>query len=236
MKPWMEEFIHQCLVKIPDLLYRQRLTAELSDHLASLSEDLEAEGLPAGQAQALALERMGDPEELSRQFYSRWRQHVRSPRYVLSQLALTCCIIGLSVLLVYLALGAAGLTYDAAPGLSMAGNPLLTSAVGVLLFLLLFSLGAFWLTRRFQGHTFPRRMVLLGLLLAWLGQLYFLLLLGALLYGIPLYEPASLLARISGGGDPIAPWFTPGYLLLTLAGCGFLSLLAPPLLQRNQEF
>lgn len=236
MKPWMEEFIHQCLVKIPDLLYRQRLTAELSDHLASLSEDLEAEGLPAGQAQALALQRMGSPEELSRQFYSRWRQHVRSPRYVLSQLALTCCIIGLSVLLVYLTLGAAGLTYDAAPGLSMAGNPLLTSTVGVLLFLLPFSLGAFWLTRRFQGHTFPRRMVLLGLLLAWMGQLYFLLLLGALLYGIPLYEPASLLARISGGGDTIAPWFTPGYLLLTLAGCGFLSLLAPPLLQRNQEF
>ena len=236
MKPWMEEFIHQCLVKIPDLPYRRRLAGELSDHLASLSEDLEAEGLPAGQAQALALQRMGSPEELSRQFYSRWRQHVRSPRYVLSQLALTCCIIGLSVLLVYLTLGAAGLTYDAAPGLSMAGNPLLTSAVGVLLFLLPFSLGAFWLTRRFQGHTFPRRMVLLGLLLAWMGQLYFLLLLGALLYGIPLYEPASLLARISGSGDPIAPWFTPGYLLLTLAGCGFLSLLAPPLLQRNQEF
>ncbi len=61
MKPWMEAFIHQCLVKIPDLLYRKRLTAELSDHLASLSEDLEAEGLPAGQAQALALKRMGQP-------------------------------------------------------------------------------------------------------------------------------------------------------------------------------
>lgn len=236
MKPWMEDFIHLCLAKIPDLLYRKRLTAELSDHLASLSEDLEAEGLPAGQAQALALERMGSPEELSRQLYGRWRQHIRSPRYVFSQLALTCCIIGLSVLLVYLILGAAGLTHDAAPGLSMAGNPLLTGAVGVLLFLLPFSLGAFWLTRRFQGHTSPRRLVLLGLLLAWLGQLCLLLLLGALLYGIPLYEPASLLARISGGGDPIAPWFTPGYLLLTLAGCGFLSLLAPPLFQRNQEF
>lgn len=236
MKPWMEEFIRQCLAKIPDLLYRKRLTAELSDHLASLSEDLEAEGLPAGQAQALALERMGRPEELSQQLYGRWRQHICSPHYVFSQLALTCCIIGLSILLVYLSLGAAGLTYDAAPGLSMAGNPLLTGAVGILLFLLPFSLGAFWLTRRFQGHTSPRCMVLLGLLLAWLGQLCLLLLLGALLYDIPLHEPASLLARISGGGDPIAPWFTPGYLLLTLAGCGFLSLLASPLFQRNQEF
>ena len=159
MKPWMEEFIRQCLAKIPDLLYRNRLTAELCDHLASLSADLEADGLTAGQAQALALERMGDPEALSRQLYSRWRQHVRSPRYVLSQLAL-----------------------------------------------------------------------------AWLGQLCLLLLMGSLLYNIPLYQPTPLLARISGGGDPIAPWFTPDYLLLTLAGCGLLGLLAPPLFQRNQEF
>ena len=231
MKPWMEEFIRQCLAKIPDLLYRNRLTAELSDHLASLSADLEADGLTAGQAQALALERMGDPEALSRQLYSRWRQHVRSPRYVLSQLALACCIIGLSVLLIHLALGAAGLTHDAAPGLPMEGNPALTGAVGVLFFLSPFSL-----TRRFQGHASPRRLVLLGLLLAWLGQLCLLLLMGSLLYNIPLYQPTPLLARISGGGDPIAPWFTPGYLLLTLAGCGLLGLLAPPLFQRNQEF
>ena len=236
MKPWMEDFIRLCLSKIPDLPYRRRLAGELADHLASLSADLEAGGLTAQQAQALALERMGSPEKLSRQLYGRWRQHIRSPRYVFSQLALTCCIIGLSVLLVYLTLGAAGLTHDAAPGLSMAGNPLLTGAVGFLLFLPPFSLGAFWLTRRFQGHTSPRRMVLLGLLLAWLGQLCLLLLLGTLLYGIPLQEPAALLARISGAGDPIAPWFTPGYLLLTLAGCGFLSLLAPPLSARNQEF
>lgn len=235
MKPWMEEFIRQCLVKIPDLLYQKRLTTELSDHLASLCEDLEAEGMPAGQAQVLALVRMGNSEELSRQLYDRWCRHIRSPRYVLSQLTLTCCLMGLTFLLVYLTLGAAGLTHDAAPGLSMAGNLLLTGAVGVLLFLLPFSLGAFWLTRRFQGHTSPRRMVLLGLLLAWLGQLSLLLLLGTLLYGIPLHKPASLLARISGAGDPIAPWFTPGYLLLTLAGCGLFSLLASPLFERNQK-
>lgn len=235
MKPWMEEFIRQCLVKIPDLLYQKRLTAELSDHLNSLCEDLEAEGLSAGQAQAQALERMGSPEELSRQLYDRWRQHIRSPRYVLSQLALTCCLIGLTFLLVYLTLGVMGLTHDAAPGLSMAGNPVLTGAVGALLFLLPFSLGSFWLTRRFQGYTSPRRLVLLGLLLAWLGQLCLFLLLGTLLYGIPLQEPAALLARISGGGDPIAPWFTPGYLLITLAGCGLLSLLAPPLFEGRRE-
>lgn len=235
MKPWMEDFIRLCLSKILDLPYR-RLAGELADHLASLSADLEAGGLTAGQAQALALERMGDPEVLSRQLYSRWRQHVRSPRYVLSQLALACCIIGLSVLLIDLTLGAAGLTHDAAPGLPMEGNPVLTGAVGILLFLFPFSLGTFWLTSRFQGHASPRRLVLLGLLLAWLGQLCLLLLIGSLLYNIPLYQPIPLLARISGGGDPIAPWFTPGYLLLTLVGCGLLSLLAPPLFQRNQGF
>ena len=234
MKPWMEHFIRLCLAKIPDPSYRRRLAGELSDHLAALSADLEAGGLSPGQAQALALERMGSPQALSRQFYARWRRHIRSPRYIFRQLALGCCIAGLSFLAVFLALGAAGLTHDAAPGLSMEGSPALTAAVGAALFLLPFSLEALWLTRRFQGHPRPRLLTLAGLLLAWLGELGALLLLGALLYGIPLGEPASLLARISGGGDPIAPWFTAGYRLLTLAGCGVLSLLAPLLPAREE--
>lgn len=236
MKPWMEPFIHLCLARIPDRLYRKRLASELADHLASLTSDLEAEGLSAQQAQALALERMGNPETLSRQLSERWRQHVRSPRYVLEQLALACCMTGLSVLLVCLILGTAGLTQDAAPGLPMAGNPALTGAVGCALFLPPFSLGAFWLTRRFLGHSHPRLLVLTGLLLAWLGQLCALLLLGTLFYGMPLLEPAPLLAQISGGGDPIAPWFTPTYRWLTLAGCGLLSLLAPALFGPQREF
>ena len=125
---------------------------------------------------------------------------------------------------------------DAAPGLPMAGNPALTGAVGCALFLPPFSLGAFWLTRRFLGHSHPRLLVLTGLLLAWLGQLCALLLLGTLFYGMPLLEPAPLLAQISGGGDPIAPWFTPTYRWLTLAGCGLLSLLAPALFGPQREF
>ena len=47
MKPWMEDFIRLCLAKIPDLPYRRRLAGELTDHLDSLSADLEAGGLTA---------------------------------------------------------------------------------------------------------------------------------------------------------------------------------------------
>ena len=232
MKPWMEPFIRPCLARIPDRLYRKRLTAELADHLESLSADLKAEGLSVQQAQALALERMGNPEELSRQPYGRWRQHVRSPRYVLGQLALACWMMGLVFLLAFFLLGVAGFTYDAAPGWSMQGNPAVTAAAGGTIFLIPFSFGAFWLARQFQGHPHPRALVFAGLLLAWLGQLCVLLLLSSLLYDIPLGQPARLLARISGGGDPLAPWFTPVYLSLTLVGCGLLSLL-PPSLRRQ---
>ena len=171
MKPWMEPFIRPCLARIPDRLYRKRLTAELADHLESLSADLKAEELSVQQAQALALERMGNPEELSRQLYGRWHQHVRSPRYVLGQLALACWMMGLAFLLAFFLLGVAGFTYDAAPGWSMQGNPAVTAAAGGTIFLIPFSFGAFWLARQFQGHPHPRALVFAGLLLAWLGQL-----------------------------------------------------------------
>ncbi|MDR3728766.1 MAG: hypothetical protein Q3X94_03200 [Oscillospiraceae bacterium] len=86
MKPWMEDFICLCLSKIPDLPYRRRLAGELADHLASLSADLEAGGLTAGQAQALALERMGDPEALSAAYLAQWRQRMNAPRHRLPRL------------------------------------------------------------------------------------------------------------------------------------------------------
>lgn len=86
MKPWMEDFIRLCLSKIPDLPYRRRLAGELADHLASLSADLEAGGLTAQQAQALALERMGDPEALSATYLAQWRQRMNTPRHRLPRL------------------------------------------------------------------------------------------------------------------------------------------------------
>lgn len=44
------------------------------------------------------------------------------------------------------------------------------------------------------------------------------------IYGIR-FEVSELLARVHGGGDPTAPWFTPVYILGTLAGSLLLGIL-----------
>lgn len=99
MKPWMEDFIRLCLAKIPDLPYRRRLAGELTDHLDSLSADLEAGGLTAQQAQALALERMGDPEVLSAAYLAQWRQRMNTPRYRLPRLLFLLSFVCYAVLM-----------------------------------------------------------------------------------------------------------------------------------------
>lgn len=235
MRDWKEAWIARCVHSVPDSAYRRRLTEELGDHLESLAEELEETGLSPCQAQDTALARAGDPEALAHCFRTQWLRHVRSPRYVLFQLGTGCLIIALSYLAVFLALGMAGVTYDASPGLSMTNSPRLTAGVGGLLFLLPFSLGAVYLTRRFQGHTHPSLSVLGGLLLAWLGEKAALYFLSALLYQMPLGQPGPLLTRMAGGGDPTAPWFTPAYILLTLCGCGLLGSLVPALARARAQ-
>lgn len=225
MNTWMKEFISQCLTCVPSSAYRRRLEQELEDHLSALACFLEKEGLSSSQAQASALEHMGDPRSLSAAYLDQWRRHICTPRYVLKQLGAGCLVMGLAYLGILLTLGLTGITYDAAPGLSLAGSPLLTAGMGCLLFLLPFSLGAVSLKQRFRGHPRPGVMILAGLLLAWLGEKLAICSLSALIYGIPLWELGPLLKRIGGSGDPTAPWFTPAYLLLTLVGCLPLALL-----------
>lgn len=99
MKLWMEDFIRLCLVKIPDLPYRRRLAGELADHLEALSADLEAGGLSPGQAQALALERMGDPEVLSAAYLAQWRQRMNTPRHRLPRLLFLLSFVCYAVLM-----------------------------------------------------------------------------------------------------------------------------------------
>ena len=140
------------------------------------------------------MEQLGDPEELALQYQSAWQRHAG-------------------------AMAALGITYDREPGIPMQGDSALTALVGALLFLVPFSAGTMCLMRTLEGCPGQRKLVTAGLLLAWAGEKAAILALSALIYGMPLWAPGPLIGRISGGGDPTAPWFTPAYILLTLAGC-----------------
>lgn len=224
MKPWMEDFIRLCLAKIPDLPYRRRLAGELADHLASLAADLEEEGLPAGQARAQALERMGDPYALAGQYAAEWRRRAGRPRYWAPRLLLGCALMGGLYLLTLCALGLLGFTYDARPGIPMVGDPAASALAGCSLFLFSFFPGALFLARSLRFCPHAGALTAAGLLAAWAGEKLAILSLSALIYGLPLWQLQPLLARICGGASPTAPWFTPAYLLLTLAACPLLAL------------
>ena len=66
MSDWKNKFLVQVLSDIPAGSYRDRLAGELSGHLDGLAQTLEAGGASPEAARALALERMGDREELRR--------------------------------------------------------------------------------------------------------------------------------------------------------------------------
>ena len=219
MKEWMCGYIGQCLSRVPRSSYRERLAAELADHLESLAEELEQSGRTPPQARTEAVERLGNPEKLALQYQSAWRRHAGAPQYWMPRLCLGCVCTGSAYFAVVAAMAALGITYDREPGIPMQGNPVLTALVGALLFLVPFFAGTMCLMRTLKGCPGQRKLVTAGLLLAWAGEKAAILALSALIYRMPLWAPGPLIGRISGGGDPTAPWFTPAYILLTLAGC-----------------
>ena len=62
-------------------------------------------------------------------------------------------------------------------------------------------------------------------LAGWLAEKGAVMVLSGWIYGIPFWRCSELLARVHGGGDPTAPWFTPVYILGTLAGSLLLGIL-----------
>lgn len=227
MKKWMGEFIRLCTAGIPNPLYKKRLAKELADHLDALASDLEETGLSPSQAQELALERMGDPSELSRHFQEECLRHITTPRYTATHLFLGCLGTGLAYLIVHSVLSYFGLLpSDAVPGLSWEQRAQLLDNAGFALFLLSFSFGALLLSRSFAGRPHLPLLVTSGLLLAWFGEKVSIFFLSSLIYGIPMGELNVLQERICGGGDPTASWFTLSYIWNTLLMCPVLGLLA----------
>ena len=201
---WMDTYIRLCLARVPHSGFRRRAAAELADHLELLAADLKAGGLSPQQARAAALERMGDPQVLARNYEAVWQHRARSPRYSSPRIGLGCILTGLVYLLTLTALGALGVTYDASPGMPMIGNSFLSALVGCALFLIPFSSGGILLFHLLRGCPHLGRLITAGLLLAWAGEKAAVLSLSSLCGNWALCLPGS-----AGQATPPPPGLLP---------------------------
>ena len=166
---WTNEFTSRALDGLPKDKYRQRVQAELTDHLLELADELEAGGYVPEEAQARALELMGDPTQLNPSFQERWVLWASNWKYFLSSLLKTAIHSALVntlvrwIMLMPIVLMGRGILFDWLE----AGHLMPVIAFTLINFLpgLLFSVRE--LHERFAIH--PRRTILLffGLLMVW---------------------------------------------------------------------
>lgn len=222
-EPWMKNFVSQCVASITDPTYRRRLEGELADHLEELAVNLEQSGLRPDEARERAVEEMGDPKELREAYRQAWLRHSQSLRSVLQTMTAGWCWMAGGYVLTMFLLGLAGFRYDSG-AYPIQGHPGRLFVYGGLLFLIPFFTGALRLSRGFPPSRHRVKLVTAGLLAGWLAEKGAVMVLSGWIYGIPLWRCSELLARVHGGGDPTAPWFTTVYILGTLAGSLLLGI------------
>ena len=224
----LTEYLELCLAEVPSSDYRRRLDAELGEHLADLADGFLAMGYGEEEARSRAMEKLGQPEALREEFRLAWLRQPERRRRDLLHIVNGCFLAGLGCFLALGVLTSLGFTYDQVfPGrrcFPILGNPRWRLVFGLVLFAgeTLPNLGYLL----FSFRRSPRRhsCVTLGLLLAWGLEKAVILLLSAGIYGISPLQLPQLMARLSSGGDPTAPWFTPLYLLGTLAATVLIGL------------
>lgn len=229
---WKQEWVQSVLEEIPAGSWRERMENELNDHLETHLRTLMGSGRTEAEAQAEALEAMGEPKALQEEYRAAWRRSLPGRlETVVTRLGVWsagCGIMGGLYILTFMLLGLAGFTYDAyIPGRVtfplLSGNLFYLTVFSCILFLVPFSLGARFLRRCFYEEPHPARLVTAGLLAAWAGEKAAIIGLSALTYQMPL--GLDLLTRIYHGGDTTAPWFTPANYILTFLGCILLGQL-----------
>lgn len=223
---WKQEWINEVLAEIPAGSYRKRMETELRDHLETRYRALIESGRTEAEARTETLRAMGEPEALQKEYRAAWRRtlpgRMKTLGWRLCVWMAGCGIMGVLYILTFMLLGLVGFTYDAyIPGRVtfplLSGNLFYLTVFSGILFLLPFSLGAWFLRRCFCEEPRPARLVTAGLLAAWAGEKTAIIGLSALIYQMPL--GLDLLTRIYHGGDTTAPWFTPANYILTFLGC-----------------
>lgn len=232
---WKQQWIDGVLEDVPSGSYRRRLENELNDHLETRLHALMGSGRTEAEAQAEALEAMGAPDQLREEYRAAWRRSWPGRRERMEAMVIHlfkwvvgCVLMGASYILTFGFLGAAGFTYDAyIPGRAcypiLSRNKLYVTVFSTILFLLPFTLGAWFLRCSFRREPHRTRLVTAGLLAAWAGEKTAIIGLSALIYQMPL--GLDLLTRIYHGGDTTAPWFSPANYVLTFLGCILLGQL-----------
>lgn len=224
MNDWKNEFLTQVMEDVPAGRYRDRLAGELSGHLDELAQTLETGGASPEEARALALEKMGDQEELRRKFRDEFRRReANDPFHCVGVLFLGCFIT--FVFCIFL-----GLTGTAViDTLNYILRYILPTASFIelggftyILFALPPVVGAAYLGRAFRHHKHPRHMVTLGLLLSWLGGEFFYIEIGCLFERVPppFWEMAGWEFRRLLRGEPGAVYQV--FLLLLCFVLGWL--------------
>lgn len=224
MKQWTDDFLAQCLEGIPNDPYRSRTKAELEDHLSELARELQSAGHAPAEAQALALNVMGDPLALNRMYQERFAQRrLRDPRLVCKEFFRLSLLTGIYYLFAMLFLGWIGFTHDASfPDrvcYPLYGHPERQYIYGAVVFFLPFSLNAFHLRRSFRLHPHPAAIVTAGLLFTWICEKLGLILLNTML------GSNSLMEVLAGGWCDASPWLNLSYFIGSFLGClslGFL--------------
>ena len=216
---WQEEFIKACLKGVPAGEYRRRSEAELQEHLDELTRERIGTGAGEEQIQKEVLARMGDPARLQRAYRAEGlRRKALEPRYWAECWLTGVVWMDLCWFALYLLLAAAGFGNDSG-AYPLYGHPGRTAFAGAVLAIFPTLAGGWYLSGALGAHPRPRRLVCACLGLAWLAACLVQLGAGAFVYGIPLWRWGELFARISGGADPVFPWFTPLYAGLWLLWC-----------------
>ena len=219
-----EEFLKRALADLPKSEYRNRLQAELTDHLEQLTDDLEKAAYSPEEARVEALRQMGDAKELNAGYWAEWLRQPERVRWDISRFALGILLAGAGFL------GGAALNLFADTMLALFGiiaggvhtTPFLTflhHMGGAVLYAAAFIPNAIALRKAFRRRRKRAAMVGGGLLLSWVvgkGS--------AVLYLFTVYGPEALAegkeitARTFVGSYDLL-WFTSEYILLSLLGC-----------------
>lgn len=231
---WKQQWIDVVLAKIPAGGYRKRMQAELCDHLETQCCDLMESGRTESEAQVEMLGTMGEPETLQREYEAAWKRTPESKvRAVLGYLGLV--MLGGIVLYVMYVLMTGLLTIPASLDKG-AQNKLLRDGVfqflaGNLFFWIPFAAEAAFLRLCLQNYRRRGLLIGLALLMAWtLGTLVFVILCLEIgeysQYGLlpPAWPDRLALFYDDMQHRSLAPWITPGYHLMNIAGCVFLGL------------
>ena len=228
---WTDAFINDTLKHVPMGRYRRRAEAELRDHLETEYRALMEAGRTEDEAQAETLCVMGEPEKLKEEYEAAWKRRPEAVAWAgLGWLG--AVIVG--GMLLYAAFGITFTPLSIPMNLDekLLRNGAFQFLAGNLTFWVPFAAVAAFLRLCLRNYRYRGALISAGLLILWtLGTAFLVIFVLAAgeydQYGLlpPTWPERLALFYEDMQRRSLAPWTTPGYHLMNLAGCGFLGWL-----------